>query len=248
VAEQFVAFHRFYGPSLCGAPVSDLTTVDGRPVQYFENLALVAAEDGRVRPLPVGAAASSARAADANGSREQAVAAPHTIEDLTGSLPRHPHLGYSERPIAQIRHLVVHHTGTDPRMGPHDVAAEHVDVNKWPGIGYHFFIGVDGRIARTQPLSVEAYHARQFNPAAVGIALAGDYTSQVPPAAQLEAAAFVLAELLRDLGLSTAAIRGHREMVPTPCPGETFLTLWKPRLVRLAEARLRAPAREPAIG
>jgi hypothetical protein len=48
----------------------------------------------------------------------------------------------------------------------------------------------------------------------------------------------LLAKLLYDLGLPMDAVRGHREMVPTPCPGETFLPVWKPRIVDATNRRL----------
>ncbi len=240
VAEPFRLFHAHFGPSLCGAPVSRITMVDGRPVQYFENLALVELEGGRVAPLPIGEAAFLAGAPESTGRELSGAAGPHTVEDLTGKLPRHPLLRYPERPLAQIRHIVLHHTATSADVGPYEVAAEHVEVNRWPGIGYHFFVSAEGRASRTQDLNAQTFHARQFNPAAVGIALAGDYTSAVPPAPQLDAVADLIADLVRDLGLPLSSIRGHREIVGTPCPGETFLTLWKPRLVRLVEARLAA--------
>ncbi|MFQ5460409.1 MAG: N-acetylmuramoyl-L-alanine amidase, partial [Anaerolineae bacterium] len=152
---------------------------------------------------------------------------------------------YPRRPLAAVRYLVIHHTGAGPAVGAADVAAEHVEVNGWPGIGYHYVIDRSGAVAKTQDLVVEAYHARQFNRAAVGIALAGDFASDVPAPAQLDAAATLLANLLRDLGLPTEALRGHRELVPTHCPGETFSALWKPRLLRLVEARLASPPVPP---
>jgi hypothetical protein len=235
VGDPFRLWVAAYGQMLCGAPISPVLENDGGQVQYFENLALHAGADGTVSPLPIGHA----------GLRDATAVAPepvmvdgYAVRNIAATLAQHSELRYQTRPLVQIRHLVIHHTGAAATLSPIEIALEHVETNGWPGIGYHFVIDARGAIDQTQDLTVETYHVRQFNPAAVGIALAGDYTSNVPPPHQLEALSLVLADLIRDLGLPLSSIRGHREMVQTPCPGDAFLTLWKPRLLRLVEANL----------
>jgi hypothetical protein len=223
---------------MCGEPITPVLDSASGPVQYFENLALLAAADGRVALLPIGAAALRDREAHAIVVPADGGGSEHVVQDVSRDLPHHATRRYATRPLSLIRHLVLHHTGASATLSPAEIAIEHVEANGWPGIGYHFVIDRRGNIAQTQDLTVETYHARQFNPASVGIALAGDFSSSVPDPAQLEAAAILLCDLLRDLGLPLGAIRGHREMVQTTCPGEAFGTLWKPRLLRLVEARL----------
>jgi N-acetyl-anhydromuramyl-L-alanine amidase AmpD len=241
VVGPFLAFYEHYGPSLCGPPLSDVVMEGGRRCQYFQCLALEEHQPGRVRLKPLGEAwlAVAGQAAAA----EQAAA----MVDLVDSLPRQPDQHYPERTLADIRYLVIHHTGAAADVGPATIAAEHVEANGWPGIGYHFVVGADGTIYRTQDLAVASYHARQFNPLAVGIALAGDLTAAAPTPAQLAATAALTAGLLADLGLPPDAVRGHREMVPTPCPGGLFLHGWKVDLDRAIAARLaRRVAPAPA--
>jgi hypothetical protein len=219
----------------------DLVDEGGVLTQYFRNLAIEELAPGVVRLKPLGEAWLARRAA-----RELAVDgdAPPVV-DLVGRLPHNPAQAYPTRPLSDIRYLVIHHTGAPVELGPHPIAREHIEQNGWPAIGYHFVIDADGRRYRTQDLTVVSFHAAQFNPAAVGIALTGDWSLAEPPLVQLVATATLLAELCADLGLPLAAIRGHREMVPTGCPGEPFLSRWKPRLIALAAERLATALTRP---
>jgi len=243
--EAFLAFYACYGPTLCGEPISGVLDEDGVPTQYFRHLALESPAPGVVRLKALGEAWLAQRRLRA------LVAAPPPalrVVDLTERLPRHPSHTYARRPLSFIRYLVIHHTGAPEDVGPEAIAAEHVTANGWPGIGYHFVIDADGVVYHTQDLTVVSYHAAQFNPAAVGIALAGDFTGDEPAGAQLDAAAELVARLCRELGLPAEATRGHREMVPTPCPGDRFVADWKPRLLRAAGERLAAWAMAAADG
>lgn len=243
VAEAFRAFYHHLGPTLCGAPVSPLVEEGGMPTQYFQHVALESPLPGHVRLKSIGEAAWEARRL--RSARPPTATTP-VIDDLTGQLARHPGRAYATRPLTHVRYLVLHATGAPAHVGPHAIARAHVDDNGWPGIGYHFVVGAEGAVYRTQDLTVVSHHAAQFNPVAVGIALAGDLAHADPPPAQLAAAADLVAQLCWDLGLPATAVRGHREMVPTPCPGERFLDGWKPRLMRAVADRLETQAARAA--
>lgn len=245
VAEAFRAFYAHLGPTLCGAPVGPLVDEDGIPTQYFEHVALESPMPGQVRLKPIGAAVWEGRRR--RSARPLAVPAP-VVADLTDQLARHPSRAYAARPLTHVRYLVIHATGAPAHVGPHAIARAHVDDNGWPGIGYHFVVGADGAVYRTQDLTVVSHHVAQFNPVSVGIALAGDLAHADPPPAQIAAAADLVAQLCWDLGLPTTAVRGHREMVPTPCPGERFLGGWKPRLMDAVAERLDAQAARMVAG
>lgn len=236
VGEPFLRFYAHYGETLCGPPVSDVLVENGRRCQYFEHLALEEADGDAVRLKPLGRTWLEARRASEPPS--PALRPEPRILDMIAALPRHPRRTYPERPLESIRYLVLHHTGASRDVDAGAIAEEHVVVNDWPGIGYHFVIDPSGAICQTQDLCTASYHARQFNPAAVGIALIGDLSAALPSAEQLSAAVELCARLLLDLGLPISSVRGHREMVPTPCPGDTFLSVWKPRLLRGVADRL----------
>lgn len=237
VSGPFLAFFDHYGLMLCGQPLTDVIMEDGVRRQYFQHLALEEHVPGRVRLLPLGerwlAELRTRQAATAH-----AATGPVQITDLTADLPRHPARSYPQRPLADIRYLVLHHTGAAPFVGPREIATEHVEANGWPGIGYHFVVDPSGTVYRTQDLTTVSYHARQFNPVSVGVALMGDFAQSLPTADQLDHTAGLLAKLLADLGLAPEAVRGHGEVVPTACPGEQFLGVWKPRLMRTVAERL----------
>lgn len=250
VRGPFLDFWEAFGRTVCGLPLTDEVLVDGVRCQVFDNLLLEEWEPGRVRPMAAGAAwlanRAEARRRGANGHVPDA--APAGVVDLVGQLPTAPGAAYATRTLADIRYLVVHHTGAPIEVGPRQIAQEHVHALGWPGIGYHYVIGADGTAWRTQDLTAVSHHARQFNPVAVGIALAGDLAHGAPPDVQLEGAARLIADLANRLGLPPEAIRGHGEMVATPCPGDAFLSDWKPRLLAAVERARRGVAASPEPG
>jgi hypothetical protein len=237
VSGPFLAFYEHYGSVLCGHPITGIVNENGRRCQYFQRLALEEHAPGRVRVKPLGEAWIAMRRASEMPT--EGVPEPSVI-DLTDRLPTHPTRRYATRSLDQVRYLVVHHTGAPAEVGPQEIAAEHVETNGWPGIGYHYVIDPEGVVFRTQDHTTVSHHARQFNPVAIGIALAGDLSDVLPPPAQLDRTADLAARLLVDLGLPPANVRGHREMVPTPCPGDLFLGVWRPRLAEAIAERLGA--------
>jgi len=244
VRGPFLAFWEAYGQALCGLPVSGELLIDGVRTQVFDNLVLREPSPGRVEPAPMGAAWLALSRATA-GTRHD-LGQPIVV-DLVGQLPTAAGAAYPVRTLADIRYLVVHHTGAPIEVGPSEIAAEHVEALGWPGIGYHYVVGADGTAWRTQDLTAISHHARQFNPVAAGIALAGDLSEADPPPAQLAGAAALLADLLDRLGLPLEAVRGHGEVVPTPCPGAAFAR-WKPELLDAVRRARTGGAGVPAAG
>jgi hypothetical protein len=240
VGEPFVRFLEHFGLTVCGLPVTEVLIENGVKTQYFQNLALEELAPGQVRVKPLGEIVLAAKRRDARRMPREGLVRPDIV-DVAASLPRHGSRTYPLRTLSDIRYIVIHHSGASSDVGVRAIAGEHVVANDWPGIGYHFVISADGTIFRTQDLTVVCHHARQFNPVSVGVALLGDLSSGQPTAEQLRSAADLVAGLLSDLGLPPDAVRGHREMVPTPCPGETFLSVWKPRLMQSVAEILGEP-------
>lgn len=237
-ADRFAAFAAHHGETFCGPPLAAASVEAGVVVQYFRNLALELGPEGQVSPRPLGALAFEA---SRHAKPLVGMAAPGWT-DVRGLLPVHQTLRYPHRPLAQIRYLVLHHSGVTARHDARQIADEHVHANGWPGIGYHFVIGYSGLIEHCQDLTVSSHHVAQFNPVAVGIALLGDLRTSAPGPRQLEATADLLAWLRQDLGLPRQAIRGHGEMVSTDCPGRHFLDRWKPQLLEMVGNRFAAPS------
>ncbi|MCW5853788.1 MAG: N-acetylmuramoyl-L-alanine amidase [Anaerolineae bacterium] len=257
VEGAFLNFFDHYGVDLCGLPLSNRVVEAGIPTQYFQRLALEEPAPGQVRLKAIGDEVLRLRQdqlappgpTSPLASNRLLGPVPFGLINQTDRLPRHPTARYPTRPLEYIRHLIIHHTGVPASVGPEVIAGYHVTDLNWPGIGYHFVVDAAGQVYQTNALTTAAYHARQFNGSGVGIALLGNFTQAVPPAAQLDAVAELCAWLLRGLDLPPDAIKGHREMIAVTCPGEYWLQgpHWKASLVgRVARLLRGEPMAEPA--
>jgi hypothetical protein len=141
------------------------------------------------------------------------------IQNITEQLTRHPTDRFPTRPLNQIERLIVHHTAVPPSVDAERIAQHRVDRQGWPGIGYHYFITGEGAIQQTNDLTTTARHAGSYDPVAIGICFAGDFTNASPTAQQLQAGAQLIAWLLSNLRLSLQALFGYKELVNTQSPG-----------------------------
>lgn len=159
------------------------------------------------------------------------VARPN-IQDVVGQLPRHPAKQYANRPLNQIKELVVHHSAIPASVTAQRIADYQVSKQDWPGIGYHFYVTADGTIQQTNDLETVAFHVSGFNPTTVGVCLAGDFTLNPPTAAQITASAHLLAWLADELNLPLQAIKSHKDYMATQCPGQQWDTgaRWRDQL------------------
>ncbi len=173
------------------------------------------------------------------------------LQDVTGTLPTHATLSYQTRSTAAIRRVIVHHTVTVADVKPERIAQAQVGQGK-AGITYHFLVSGDGTIYRTQPLEVVTDQTLQAaaNADGVGVALAGNFTSAVPPAAQMASAASLIAWLLDQLGLTTAAVVGRNEIdTKVGSPGAQWLTgaAYKTTLLAAVTVILTTPEDKDAL-
>ncbi len=247
VRGAFLDFLNRYGLDLCGYPVTGESLEQGRPVQFFQNLALEQPEPGVVRPVPIGVELLAARAqlrrqygeAGTGGQRRDPLPPPPVaLDNQVGQLAVHPTDRYPQRGLDEIRWLVIHRTGAPAEVGPETIAEYHVNRQGWPGIGYHFVVGPDGHVWQTNGLVTISNHARQFNASAVGIALTGSFGGPPPPDAQLEAAARLSVWLLDSLHLPLEAVQGHCDLTHTTCPGSDWLD--GPAWGRQLQAQIRS--------
>jgi hypothetical protein len=171
------------------------------------------------------------------------------IQDLIDKLPKHSTKEYQSRPLSDIRHLVIHHSAVPPSVGPHRIAAYHVNKQDWPGIGYHFLVAENGTIYQGNALGTVSYHAVKANPRGVGVCFLGNFTETVPPPAQLEGGAHLIAWLMQGLGIALDEVKGHKEFMDTACPGEQWLKgeKWKETLHREI-AKVQETAAQPSPG
>ncbi len=158
------------------------------------------------------------------------------ITDVSDRLPR-GEKPYDRRSLAQIRFLVINHTGAPPIVPLEVIAEAHVNRG-YPGIAYDFFVDKAGNIFQTSQLEEVVKVEADWSGAGVNICLEGNFNEGPPPAEQLEATARLAAWLVRKLNLSAYDILGLRELLPTSSPGDTFLEgpNWKQTLINRVKA------------
>nr|DAV94398.1 MAG TPA: endodeoxyribonuclease I [Caudoviricetes sp.] len=121
--------------------------------------------------------------------------------------------------------IVIHHTGnpTDDDLSAEEINASH-QAQGWACIGYHYVIRKDGTIEEGRPHWTVGAHAYRENYHTIGIHVCGNFELAEPTDAQIEALAMLLANLCADYGLPIDRdhIVGHRELMPTACPGRNL--------------------------
>jgi N-acetyl-anhydromuramyl-L-alanine amidase AmpD len=165
-------------------------------------------------------------------------------------------LNYPARTLDAIRYLVVHHSGSDPATTVDQIAsyqvltqlrndAGQIVKEQWPGIGYHFYITAEGSILKCNELTTVCYHVSEQNVAGVGVCFAGNFTTgPTPPnGAQLAAGGKLVAYLMDQLNLEFDAVKGHKELGSTDCPGQwTDGFAWRNMLMGAIGAQLTLSA------
>ena len=159
-------------------------------------------------------------------------------EDLVGKLVTRGE--YGKRSLSDIRVVIVHHTVSylrDERELIERIARYHTYVRGWPGIGYHYCIGRDGTVYRTNPAWVVAYHARNdyYNDVGVGVAFLGNYETAEVTDVQLEAARNLIRALADRVAPNLEDVLGHRDVAATLCPGRNVYKLL-PKLREVLDA------------
>jgi len=139
--------------------------------------------------------------------------------------------------------IIVHHTVTsnnppDPAAAVRAIYYYHATELGWGDIGYNFLIDQYGNVyeGRYGGDNVIGGHAAQYNPGSVGIALLGNFMTEWPTQAAQDALVKWCAwECSRHhidptgqglfVDKNLANICGHRDAMPTACPGDTLYSL-----------------------
>src|SRR5690606_26333458 len=143
--------------------------------------------------------------------------------------------------LNQIRHIVISHTGANPRVGLERIAETHVR-HGYPGIVYQFVVDGAGQVYKVSNLEEVAQPDQRWSEQGVNICLTGNFSVQAPPLAQLDATGRLCAWLAQNLGLTADSIVGLGELTKTDGPGETFYKgpAWKQILSRQVRLHLAA--------
>lgn len=127
--------------------------------------------------------------------------------------------------MRQIEGLVVHCSATPAGR---DIRAADIDrwhrERGWSGIGYHYVIGIDGKVETGRPLEQPGAHVSGHNARTIGICYVGGMSADNKRAQDTltAAQAGALLTLLENLRQRwpAATIRGHRDYpgVAKDCP------------------------------
>jgi hypothetical protein len=150
---------------------------------------------------------------------------------------------FPNEPLAEIlKTIVIHHEGDNQTYDIRQVQLEHMIMEGWTDIGYHYAIGLDGRIFEGRDINVRGSHVNEANTGRIGILFLGDFHPGIEnrfditvpdilsgdnrPSPQLVASAIELIRWL-DLKYGIEEVVAHRD-VPnnfTVCPGEYCMYL-----------------------
>lgn len=128
----------------------------------------------------------------------------------------------------QIDQITVHHTAVlleDNRDAPGRVRqhqAYHQSVG-WPDIAYHYLIDAHGNVYQGRPVTAVGDTATEYDPTGhLLICCEGHFDEQQVPATQYAALVEVLAWGAAEYDVDPKAIRGHRDLARTTCPGDAL--------------------------
>lgn len=115
-------------------------------------------------------------------------------------------------------YVVLHHAATS-RCTIQDIHRWHL-ARGWIGCGYHYFVSKLGDIYRGRPEDVMGAHAESHNDHTIGICAEGDFEKETMPTPQKEA----IIALIKDISTRYPglAIKGHRDLNATLCPGQHY--------------------------
>jgi hypothetical protein len=155
------------------------------------------------------------------------------FEDISGALPKHASLRYTQRPLSEVPFIVLHHTDAARAVTWASVAAYHVNDpdHQWPGIGYHIGVrDVGGRcvVNLLNPPELRSYHAHIEGNKGIAVCVAGKFGVDIPSTAERNTLQRIVAVARRwATWRQSLPVLGHGQ-VPgnqTDCPGEHLKAL-----------------------
>jgi N-acetyl-anhydromuramyl-L-alanine amidase AmpD/predicted nucleic acid-binding Zn-ribbon protein len=178
---------------------------------------------------------------DALQAQQGTQLAPPPITDISQQLPHNPD-ALKARPKEQIKYLVFNHTAVDPSVGVERIAVAH--QRRWGAILYQYLVTGDGTVLQTNPVDQTVDPSQLWIAQGVNIAVAGNFTAEIPNEQQMAAAAKLSAWLIQEYGIPTENVKGVSEFINTQSPGVQWLTgkKWKELLLaQIAEVQKSVP-------
>lgn len=144
-------------------------------------------------------------------------------------------------------YIIVHHTGGTDK-NPLADTSHHTfkivdDYHKslgWGGIGYHYFIELDGKVTQGRKDNADGAHTIGYNKKSLGICLAGNFDATMPSPAQINALTALLKQKTAQYSIPPAKIVPHRSFASKTCYGKHLGDDWARNLVSKSNAEIIA--------
>lgn len=127
-----------------------------------------------------------------------------------------------------IQQITVHHTAIvlSSNAEAPARARQHQSYHQslgWPDLAYHYLIDANGHIYEGRPVRAVGDTGTDYDPTGhLLVCCEGNFDTQNPTAAQYDSLIRMLAWGAIEFGIEPGAIRGHREVASTTCPGDNL--------------------------
>jgi len=135
------------------------------------------------------------------------------IEYIGDKLPWHHSLKWDDRPLENIRRIIVHHMASESLLV--NQARYHINTHNWPGLSYHLAVS-EGRLKQINDPRSITYHAAGNNEDSVSISIHGDLSKRELRADERELLYAGILTLKKLFPIEE--VIGHNEVNATACP------------------------------
>jgi N-acetylmuramoyl-L-alanine amidase len=147
-----------------------------------------------------------------------------------------------QRPLNEIKYIVIHHTASKETASVNDIRRIHKGLG-YSDIGYHFlvdrkgnkFVGRDINFNGAHTVGEKSGAERQkrykniidINHKGIGISLIGSYENHPPNNVMINETAYLIKKLCDkySIPLNRDRVFGHKEVDYTACPGQNTMNL-----------------------
>lgn len=228
--DTVASISRKYGVAQADICRANPRAVRGRHVEPGRMIWLPGADPARCRP-DVRIASTPTRVASPGARPVRGTATP-AVRIVRRRVWGAQSLKSNHDPMARIRRITLHHTDEVPGIrarGDREIVSAiqryHRNHLGWADIGYHYLIGRDGLIYEGRPANIQGAHSGGANNIEnLGIAMIGNFSRELPNAAQMRTLEAFLDDRRRAHAVAGRKLHGHRDLGATECPGTTLYT------------------------
>lgn len=128
----------------------------------------------------------------------------------------------------EIEHITVHHTAVllEDNVEAPARARQHQAYHQsrgWPDLAYHFLIDAAGNVYEGRPIDAVGDTGTEYDPTGhFLVCCEGNFDEQDIPPAQYATLVQLVTWGCREFGVAPEAVRGHRDVASTSCPGNNL--------------------------